>query len=394
VPRTPQPSPHTQAIRANTFVAFQARLREVAASGDLIPLHLGDTYLLPPEAARRIDLDDADLHRYGPVGGDEALRALAAADMQRLGLETSAERVFVSAGSTGGLDLSLNAVLAPGDEVLVLTPSWPLIFGLLQRRGCVPVEVDVDPSGWLPDDAATLAERVAAAITPRTCGIYFCDPNNPAGFVYGEAHHAALAGLAREHGLWLFHDAVYADLVFGVERPRPFAALDADLQARTFVLMSYSKSLGLAGHRVGAVSVPPAIAPLFPRLTTHSTYHCSRSAQRMAIAALEADDAAEDRAARCAMARDGAALVDATLTAVPFHRAQAGAFVLLDLRERAADDEAGLALLSRCLDVGVSLAPGTAFGASWGRFARLCYTATPPEQLEEGLRRLQGVLAE
>ena len=393
MPRTPTASPHTHAIRANTFVAFQARLREVAAKGDLIPLHLGDTYLLPPAAARAVDMDDGELHRYGPVAGDDALRAAAAADMQRLGLDTEPGRVFVTAGSTGGLDLSLNSVLAPGDEVLVLTPSWPLIFGLLQRRGCVPVEVDVDPSGWLGDDPAQLVAQLEGAITDRTCAIYFCDPNNPAGFVYSPAHHAALGEVAARHGLWLFHDAVYADLVFGLERPRPFEVVTPALAERTFVLMSYSKSLGLAGHRVGAVSTPPAIAPLFPRLTTHSTYHCGRLAQRMALAALQAPDVAADRAARQAMAREGAALVDAHLTAVPFQRARAGAFVLLDLRARAADDEAGLALLSRCLDVGVSLAPGTAFGASWGRFARLCFTATPPAQLEEGLRRLQVVLA-
>jgi aspartate aminotransferase len=405
MPRFPALSPHAQQIRHGTFVAFQAKLRAQAAAGNLIPLHLGDTYPLPPEASRRIDLDQPGLHRYGPVTGDPALRDAAAADLQGLGL-TSAdpERTFITPGSTGALDMALNAVTQPGDEVLVLTPSWPLIFGLCHRRGVDPVQVDVDPSGWLPEPEL-LGQRVAAAVSERTVGLYFCHPNNPCGFVYSPAHLRALAAVAREHGLWVVVDAVYADMVFAEAEPlSPLAAVQAELvdslAERVLVASSYSKSFGLAGHRVGTLVAPPTAADaelgpaeLIPRLITHSVYHAGRAAQAMALAALRGD-AGGERALRRDVARAGAALVEERLGGVvPFRPALAGAFVFLDLRGRAADADALLALLDRCLDRGVSLAPGGSFGEGFGRFARLCFTATPPEELAEGLDRLRGVLA-
>ncbi|RMG12215.1 MAG: aminotransferase class I/II-fold pyridoxal phosphate-dependent enzyme, partial [Planctomycetota bacterium] len=135
MPRFPEASPHAVGIRTATFSGFGARLAAGVRAGKVVPLHLGDVHHLPPAAARALDLDDPFLHRYGPVCGLPALRRAGAEDLRTLGLEVGEEEVFVTAGATGGLDLALNAVCAPGDEVLVLTPTWPLLLGLLQRRG-------------------------------------------------------------------------------------------------------------------------------------------------------------------------------------------------------------------------------------------------------------------
>jgi aspartate/methionine/tyrosine aminotransferase len=392
VPAHPRLSAHAQKIRTATFEAFAGKLREKFRDPEFVPLHLGDTFLPPPAPALSVPLEDPALHRYGPVTGLAALREAGAQDITRFGLPVGAEDVFVGQGATGGLDLALNATLEPGDEVIVLTPTWPLLLGLLQRRGAVPVEVDVDPSGWLPADPAVLAARVEAALTPKTCGLSFCNPNNPGGFVYGGAHLEALGAIAAKHDLWIYYDAVYVDLEFEPEGV-PLAFVAGAARERTFVATSFSKSFGLAGHRTGLLVTPPCAREILPRLCTHSTYHAGHMGQRMALASLE-DDPRAERRKRLDAARSGASLtVEALRGLVPFQEPEGGAFVLLDLRDRAADEAATLDLLGRCLDAGVSLAPGSAFGSRFGRFARVCFTSVPPDRLAVGLNRLKSVLA-
>ena len=390
MPAFPELSPHALSIRKSTFEAFAKRLRVRRGNPGFVPLHLGDVYLPPPLAARQISLDDTLLHDYGPIPGDASLREAAAADLAQFGLEVGANEVFVTAGATGGLDLALNATLGPGDEVLVLTPTWPLLFGLLQRRGCVPVEVDVDPSGWLPDDPTTLIERLKAAITDRTCGVAFCNPNNPAGFVYSDAQLQAIAELAKANDLWIYYDAVYMDLDFEKNKTLAFVQQNRD---RVFAVTSFSKSFGLAGHRVGLLVSPPgAPQEQIPTLQSHSTYHAGNMGQRMALASLRAD-AADERAKRLDIARAGAEQVVEVLgDCVALRAPKGGAFVFLDLRARTKTAADTLAFLGACLERDVSLAPGSAFGMNFCRFARVCTTATPPDQLEEGLARIREVL--
>ena len=393
MPRFPGTSPQAGAIAASTFTAFGAELQRRQRDPDFVALHIGESALLPPAASRGIDLDELAIHRYGPVAGLTGLRAAQAEDLGRLGLPCDVEQTFATAGATGALDVAVSAALQPGDEVLVCAPTWPLILGILRRHGCRPVQVPVDPGGWLADDGGDLGERLAAALSERTAAVYLCNPNNPAGFVYGAAASAAIAELAARHDLWVFLDAVYADLIFEGGDPLALARLCPD---RTFVVTSFSKSYSLAGHRVGGLAAPPAAAPLIPRLLTHSTYHASVLAQRMALAALTAPDAAEERARRLEAARAGARLALDILRSVPGLRVvgppSAGTFLFLDLAAVCADEAALLELLQRCLAAGVSLAPGGAFGEAFRRCARLCFTATDLAALEVGVRRLAEVV--
>lgn len=392
MPGYPHLAPRVNTLRPSPFAAFADQIARAQSDPEFVPLHLGDTYPLPPEAARRIEIDEAELHRYGPVGGDLALREAGAADLRQLGLSwAEAATTFVTPGATGGLDVACATLFAPGDEVIVLTPSWPLIFGIVTRHGATLVQTPVSESGALPEPAELVA-RVEAALTDNTAGLYLCNPNNPVGFSYSAAHLEALAELLAARGLWFVCDAVYTDLLPDLS-VKPLAALPASLAERTAVVTSYSKSLGLAGHRVGLLSAPAALAAKAAAMQTFTTYHPSRIGQAMALSSLRAD-AAESRAGRSALVKEGIALTLKHLSGVVPLVAEpvGGAFVFLDLRERVADGDALLQWLLECMDQGVSLAPGVAFGDDFARFSRLCYTAVPPERLEVGLERLVKLL--
>jgi len=128
MPRHPDLSSTVAALRASPFTKLAHRIGGL--DGEVYPLHVGDTWLEPMSGARMQDLrveDHRGLHRYAPPHGHpDLLDAIC----ERRGV--TSERVLVSAGATGGLAAVAGATLAPGDEVLLLAPYWPLISGVVR----------------------------------------------------------------------------------------------------------------------------------------------------------------------------------------------------------------------------------------------------------------------
>jgi aspartate/methionine/tyrosine aminotransferase len=281
------------------------------------------------------------------------------------------------------------ALFDEGDEVLVLTPVWPLILGILSARGVVPVQVPVGTEGWPEPEPETLRQRLLDACTDRTAGLYVCDPNNPGGFVTPPEHVRVLREVAEEMDLWMMVDVVYKDLIFD-RSPWQVPELAAgDGADRLFLTGSFSKSHVLAGHRAGFLVGPEAMETVVTRVITHCPYHASTSAQEMAVAALAAGPGEIDRVRHSYRAGMVAARTGLETLC---HQPQAGAFLFLDLRELVHDEEETMALLVRCAEAGVALAPGSMFGDTFARFARLCYTTVPPATVAEGVGCLNDVL--
>ncbi len=293
MPRHPELAVRGRAVSASPFDVLAPLAARLRAEGRLhYPFHIGDSYLLPAEGARRIDLDAEPVHRYCPIPGlPHFRRAVAAALQAQLGVELSEERVFAAPGCTGALSIVANVLTDPGDEVLVITPSWPLIFGILRSQAAVPVEVPIGFDGWPEPDPAGLRRLLLERCSERTVALYLCDPNNPAGFVVPPAHWQVLWEVALERRLWLVLDAVYKDLILdGSPWGAPAIAARPEARQRLVVTGSFSKSHLLAGHRVGFIAAPEELGGAVGGVIAHSTYHASTSAQEMAVAALAAGE--------------------------------------------------------------------------------------------------------
>jgi aspartate/methionine/tyrosine aminotransferase len=405
MPRFPSCSSRSLAVSATPFGRLSPRAAKKRAEGRLFPFHLGDSHLLPAAAARRLDLDEERLHRYCPVAGLPEYRAGVAAWLApQLGLPLEEAHVVAAPGCTGALSLVATALADPGDEVLLVTPCWPLFAGILRSQGLRPVSVPIGDDGW-PEAAGAgpFRRRLEEAVTGRTVALYFCDPNNPSGYVMPRTHLEAIAAVAGEHGLWLIVDIVYKDLLFPPARwEAPLLAAHAE---RLVLAGSFSKSHLLAGHRAGFTVSPPEVAHLLGRAICHGSYHASTSAQRMALAALGAG-AAEIERVRASYEEGAAAALSALGAGAPDGAAwhalpggarvrapESGAFLFLDLRSLVADADEALAFFAECLEAGVALAPGEVFGAGFERFARLCFTANPPEVVRAGCALLAERLA-
>jgi aspartate/methionine/tyrosine aminotransferase len=381
MPRHPRFSPSVDDIAGAVYSALAHRLESFA--GEVYPLHVGDTWMEPPPGARMEDFKVAEhpgMHRYAPPQGLPALLdAIAEHVHRRSGVPTGRENLLVTTGATGGLGAVAGAILAPGDEVLLLAPHWPLITGIVQSFHGKAVDV---PFFGAADSPETAVEAVEALATDRTVALYLNTPSNPAGRIIPRPWIEALVEWARRRDLWLIADEVYEDYVFLGEHAytRPLAP------ERTFAAHSFSKAYGMAGNRCGYIAGPAEAMKELRKIGLHSFYSTPTAAQLAALAVLSERGDRWIAEARRQYAETGAKAA-ARLGIEP----PAGStFLFLDVAEHL--DGRGLGgFLEDCVERGLFVAPGPSFGP-YPTHVRLCFTASPPEVVERGVEVLAQVL--
>lgn len=386
MPKPPQLSPHLNNLKPSVFATLAAQFKLLPALP--IPLHLGDTYRLPtPEAQWPAVLQKmpGNPYQYASPLGMEELRAAVVAKLAKHGLTgLSTNHVLPCSGGTGALSLLAHTWFKAGDEVLILAPFWPIIRGIVDSMGAVPIEV---PFYERLRAGESIDAILDAYVTERTVALYVCSPNNPCGTVLSPAETQQLAAWTQRRDLWVIADEAYHDFVYGTNRHTFLAALPG-MAERTATVLTASKSYALAGTRVGYLIGDPAWLDPARLMSTHITYQLPIVCQIAALAALEHGETwlaetqglyqrASERVAQRLQAK--------------FAPAQGGAYVFVDLREplqgrRCVD------YVSELLREGVCVAPGEAFGKDFEGWARVCYTAVPPEQLEVGIDRLNRSL--
>jgi aspartate/methionine/tyrosine aminotransferase len=376
VARFPEVSTAGARVPASIFL----RLREHLARfpGDYIPLQIGDTHLAPPASLHELswtELPPTELYAYGsPNGWAPLVEAIVGKMRRKNKLAVGIGNVQVTCGATHALACAVQALCDPGDELILITPHWPLIKGMALATNVVPIEIGYGPE---------LGARLAAAVSPRTSAIYYATPNNPDGTMLGVAELAEIAAVAERHGLWILADEVYEDYAYDAAH----VSIAALAEARTVTVFSFAKSYAQAGLRVGYAIAPEPIAATLKKLVNHSLYNVPVANQRAGLAALERGEPfLADARARYQAARDRA------LAGLHAHAAcpPGGAYLWVDFRDRYGDD--CMPVLERIAEAGVLLTPGNAFGDACGGFARLCFTGVPPDRLDEGLDRINAVL--
>jgi N-succinyldiaminopimelate aminotransferase len=368
-------------MRGSVFSALAHRLANY--QGEVYPFHVGDTWMEPAAGCRMEDLTVAEypgLHRYEqPQGRRSLVAALAARVERRTGVVTRPEEILVTAGATGGLGAVVGALLEPGEEVLVLAPYWPLIEGIVRSARGLPVPVpfygEVDSS---EDALAALRER----LTGRTTALYLSTPNNPSGRIIPRSWLEAMLDWARSEDLWVLADEVYEDYAYRGKHAyaRPLAP------ERTFSVHSFSKAYGMAGNRCGYVAGPAAAMTEVRKVSTHTFYSTPTASQVAAERVLgEAGERWVERAH--GLYREIGERCAAMLGLEP---PGGSTFLFVDVAAHL--DGAGLeGFLGRCVDRGLFAAPGPSFGP-YPTHLRVCYTATPPEVTERGMRVLAELL--
>jgi len=371
MPRPPHTAPAVRDIPGAIYSPFADRLH--THSGPLYPLHVGDTWMEPFEGGRMQDLaveEHPGMHRYCDTRGvPELVDALVEKVRARNGLRCERESVLVAAGATGALACAVGAIVEAGEEVLILSPFWPLIRGTVQAFRGRPVEV---PFYDRVDSPEAAVEAVRAKLSPRSVGLYVSTPSNPTGRVIPESWLAALSDLARREDLWLLSDEVYEDFVYRGEH----CSMGRMAPERTLSVYSLSKAYGMAGNRVGYLVGPPALVSEAQKIATHTFYGAPTSGQLAGLQALREGGAWLERARD--LYREAGENAASILGQPP---PEGSVFLFRRL------DERGLpGFLADCFEDGVLLAPGGSSGRDYEQWVRLCYTAAPPEQVAEAVR--------
>lgn len=214
-----------------------------------------------PEDIRRIAAEAliAGPNQYPPMLGLMELREAVAANWRRfhrLVVDPKRE-VLVTSGATEALSDAINALVEPGDEVVLIEPLYDCYLPLVKRAGGVPKLVRVTPPDWALD-----AEALAAAFSPRTKALLLNNPMNPAAKVFSPDDLALIADLAIRHDAYVIADEVYEHIVFNGARHVSMLSLPG-MRERTVAIGSAGKSFSFTGWKVGyATAAPPLLDPI------------------------------------------------------------------------------------------------------------------------------------
>jgi 2-aminoadipate transaminase len=328
--------------------------------------------------------------QYSTTEGDPTLRVAVAARLTARGLPTAPDRLLITSGSQQALTLVATVLLEPGDAVLVEEPSYLAALQAFQLAGAEVVPVPCDADGLDPEAAALLAARHRARLL-YTVPTF----QNPTGRTLPRERRAALVALAERARLWVIEDDPYGELRYG-GTPEPALAALPGAEERVLSLSTLSK-VAAPGLRIGWVRAPELLRHALTVAKQAADLHSSTVDQAAAarwLAAVDLD-AHVARLRRAYGARRDA-LLDGLAAALPpgstHNRPNGGMFVWARLPDGWDAD----LLLRRALERDVAFVPGAPFFAGPPDRAalRLSFTAHPPEEIAEGLRRLHRAWTE
>ncbi|MGF1627254.1 MAG: pyridoxal phosphate-dependent aminotransferase [Alphaproteobacteria bacterium] len=385
-------SPIPTALSGRAGALRASQIREVAEEGmrmeGVIPLWFGESAWGSPDLAveTAVAALRAGDHFYQPNSGRPALRQAIAGYMREIyGIETGLDRITVTASGMQGLALTAQAIVDPGDDVVVVDPAWPNIPGCFQIAGAAirTVGLAARDGRWQLD-----LDRLLDALTPSTRALVVNSPNNPTGWVMDRASQQAVLARCRRHGTWIVADDVYSRLYLAGDHAPSFLEI-AEPEDRLVSVNSFSKAWSMTGWRLGWTVAPALLEPILAMLTEFNIAGPSGFVQQAGIAALrDGEPFVAEQRTRLAAAY---AVVARRLAAIPgvAFVAPEGAFYAFFRIDGLADS---LGFAKRLLrEAKVGLAPGIAFGPAGEGHLRLCY-ARDPALLEEALDRLDGFM--
>ncbi len=388
-------SDRVKAVRPSATLAVTARARELKAAGkDIIALGVGEPDFDTPEHVKQaaIQAIHDGFTKYTAVDGIAPLKqAIIHKFRQDNDLTYTQEQILVSCGGKQSFYNLAQALLNPGDEVIIPVPYWVSYPDMILLAEGKPVFVETG----LSQGFKITPDQLQAAITPRTRLLVINSPSNPTGVAYTRAELAALGKVLAQHpNIVIASDDMYEHILWADE---PFAnILNAcpELYSRTVVLNGVSKAYAMTGWRIGYAGGPATLIAAMKKIQSQSTSNPASISQVAAQAALEGDQQCISIMVRAFRERHD--FVVAELNRINGFQClpSQGAFYAFPRVQEAIDRLTGIeddVQFSEHLleEAGVAVVPGSAFGAPG--YIRLSF-ATRMEQLQLATKRLKQLI--
>ncbi|MCP4610919.1 MAG: pyridoxal phosphate-dependent aminotransferase [Planctomycetes bacterium] len=279
-------SKRAQEVPPSATLAVSARAQELKAEGaDVVGFGAGAPDFDTPEYIKEAAVEalKAGKTKYTAASGLIELRkAIAEKFKKENGLDYKPEQVIVNIGGKHSVYEAMQAVLDPGDEVILGTPYWVTYPEAIKLAGAVTKVVQTDKASSYKMTPSQLEE----AITDKTAMVLINSPSNPGGFTYTPEELKALAKVLEGTDVMVLSDEIYEKLIYGDTRFVSFASLSEDAYNRTLTLNGFSKTFSMTGWRLGYTAGPLDAIKAMGRLQSHMTSNAVTFGQYAAIAAL------------------------------------------------------------------------------------------------------------
>ena len=275
-------------LSASATLAMAAKARELRSKGvDVIGLSLGEPDFNIPEFIKEaaVKAINDNYNSYTPVDGYVDLKKAISRKFSRdNNLNYSASQIVVSTGAKQSIANVIEAMINPGDEVILLAPFWVSYSAMIEICGGKPVTVKSD----ITSNFKVTASKIKDNITSKTKMIIVNSPNNPSGSVYNEHELRQIGKMLMDYPkIFVLSDEIYEHINYGVKH-FSFASIP-EMYDRTITVNGVAKAFAMTGWRIGYLGAPEWLAKACTKLQGQSTSGANCIAQKATIAALDAN---------------------------------------------------------------------------------------------------------
>ena len=390
-------SKKAQAVKPSSTLAITAKAKELMSKGiDVVGFGAGEPDFNTPdnicEAAIKAIHDG--FTKYTPAEGTLELRKAVCdkfLNFNKVKYEPS--QIVVSNGGKHSLTNIFEAILNPGDEVIILTPYWLSYPEIVKLADGVPVFV----KGEKEQNYKVTAAQIEAACTEKTKALILNSPSNPSGMIYTREELEAIAEVAVKKDFYVVSDEMYENLIYEGEAIS-IASLNDEIYKRTITCSGVAKSYSMTGWRIGFTGSPAPVAKLMGSLQSHQTSNPNSIAQKAALEALVGpQDSVYKMHAEFKKRRDYMVERISSMKLVSALKPQGAFYMFVDISEILNKEYNGAKVgdvnnIAKILieEYNVAVIPCEDFGCA--DHIRLSY-AISSEQIKKGLDRIEDFLA-
>lgn len=276
-------------VSPSLTLAITAKSKKMKEDGiDVISFSAGEPDFNTPDyiiEAAKVALDKG-MTKYTPSSGTLNLRKAICEKLKKdNNLDYSPNQIVVSNGAKHSLYNAMQAIVNPGDEVIIPAPYWLTYPELVKLSDGIPVAVNTcEKNGF-----KLTAEELEKAITPKTKALIFNSPSNPTGSVYSKAEITALAKVIEKAGIYVISDEIYEKLVYDGAQHYSIAECSPKLYEKTVIVNGVSKTYAMTGWRIGYTASNKEIANAIDNMQSHTTSNANSIAQYATQVALSSE---------------------------------------------------------------------------------------------------------
>lgn len=377
-------------IQPSPTLAITAKAKDLKAQGyDVVGLGAGEPDFNTPQHIidAAIEAMNKGLTKYTASSGINELKNAICEKLQKdNGLQYNPSQIIVTTGAKHALYNLFQAIINPGDEVIIPIPYWVSYPEMVGLAGGKTIFIE----GPEENEFKIQPEQIEQAITENTRAIVINSPSNPTGSIYSREELQAIAEVCIRHNLIMVSDEIYEKLIYDGNQHVSIASLSPEAYEHTIVINGMSKPYSMTGWRIGYAAGNEKIIKAMTNLSSHSTSNPTTFAQYGAVAALKGTQEPLENM-RKEFERRRVAVVELlnNIDGIRCNLPKGAFYVFCNVKDAVAKseynnvDEWAKALLEKEF---VALVPGSGFGAP--DYMRISY-ATSMEQLEKGVARIK-----